>query len=574
MKSKREKRNSRVPVSPAKKVRVLDFPDSGSGNVTAKKFESKGECIDMVSVSASDKDAALDFKENEATKDRISGDASSREKKEMGLGEEASGSRTGSGSFRRRSERLAGKDKIETGVAFMLDLNSVPEDGMEMESAEKTEFGFLGVRTKEDAEKEGAEENKIGKKRKLGSSSVTRGAVVGTTSPLNSFTEDGEDKELLSLCLGSTISRGRIELANVDLNGVEEDKGGVELVGKSVEDFFAAEADCGAAAHGEKRYSKEEIANALLFEEDWLSMSTDAIISSAKGDQNNGVCRTNNKKRYTEAEKGKGKLIESNWLTISGNEEKLGANDVESNEEKLLQASFDSIGVKKIDDSKFANELVKHIEWEKKDIIRRNKERFKALAKQFASKYAHFVPSEEDDPLPEPEIPIAEAGPEDEDWPGPFSTAMRIIEERAARLSARLGSSGSNQSKAGPMIKWVPSRNHDFKRFRLSVPSLHDICFSVLCKNAEAIASLDGVPDALRSKLSCLLCDSRKMSHQILHLIVSGSPSEICIKDCSCITEEQFQEIFQGCNTEQLMVLYFLFGLSVLYFANTDYFYQ
>ncbi|XXG41788.1 hypothetical protein AAC387_Pa01g2184 [Persea americana] len=517
VKNKRKERNS----TPAKKARVLDVSDSESGNVKRNKCVSK---------------------ENEETENRkalkgvelgLDGDQVVKDGEEAGVQEEkkrkGSGSGRGSLSSRRKSSRLAGKGKMETGVSLMFDLNSVPEDEMETKSMEEAGYDFHGVPMEKDAEKEGTDEKQVVKKGKSDSSSGKR-----------------------------------IKLANVDLNTVEENKGD----GESVEDFFAGEPemncpvidDGDTAAHGDNRYGKEEKGKgkALVIEEDWLSIGTDANKMNAEGAQSNGVFSTNRKKRYSKEEKGKGKFIENSWLSISGREEKLvaGANGGEFNEEKIMQAAFDSIRVKKIDESNIAKEEVKQNVQERVGVVKRNKERFLATAKHFASRFAHFERSEEeDDPLPDAEIPMVEAAPEDEDWPGPFSTAVKILEERAAKLSAPRGSSRSDPKKDGPVIEWVPSQDCDFKRSRLSVPSLYDICFSVLCKNAEAITSLDGIPDAQRSQLSHRLCDSRKMNHQILSLIVSGSPSQICIKDCSCITEEQFQEIFQGCNTEHLRVL-------------------
>ncbi|KAL5149351.1 DNA repair protein rhp7 [Glycine soja] len=103
---------------------------------------------------------------------------------------------------------------------------------------------------------------------------------------------------------------------------------------------------------------------------------------------------------------------------------------------------------------------------------------------------------------------------------------------------------------------WVPKRNQKGgEKGFFFVPSLQELCLEMLADNADAMVSLEGVPDELIRKLCNLLCDSRKMNTRFLELLLSGSPTEIRLKDCSWLTEEQFAKYFQTCDTTRLEVL-------------------
>ncbi|KAL2338786.1 hypothetical protein Fmac_013232 [Flemingia macrophylla] len=161
----------------------------------------------------------------------------------------------------------------------------------------------------------------------------------------------------------------------------------------------------------------------------------------------------------------------------------------------------------------------------------RTMERFRRAAKESATRYARFS----DGPG---QSSLAVAPPEIGDSAGPFSVALKAIRERAAKKG---------------WDAWVFKRGGEKKR--TSVPSLQELCLGILADNADAMVSLEGVPDELRHKLCKLLCDSRKMNSRFLELLLSGSPTEIRLKDCSWLTEEQFAQSFQMCDTSRLEVL-------------------
>lgn len=169
--------------------------------------------------------------------------------------------------------------------------------------------------------------------------------------------------------------------------------------------------------------------------------------------------------------------------------------------------------------------------------FRRN--RFREIAKENASRFARFAPKPDvnsDGSSPDPEVEH-----EILDSQTPFSKAMKIIKERGM--------------KRMQIPSWLPKRNEQYLLgARFSVPSLQELCLQILARNADAIVSLDGVPDDLRHGLCQLLCDSRKMNDHCFELLVSGSPTEIRLKDCSWLSEEQFTKFCQTCDTANLEV--------------------
>ncbi|KAI3670733.1 hypothetical protein L1987_87729 [Smallanthus sonchifolius] len=177
------------------------------------------------------------------------------------------------------------------------------------------------------------------------------------------------------------------------------------------------------------------------------------------------------------------------------------------------------------------------------------KERFKNVAKENASKFAHFSIQEEDVDEDEVELQLEENG-DVEDWPGPFSTAMKIIKDRASNVPAEQ----KKKSESTPLT-WVPKRNNQHGGFMKVAPSLEELCLDIMAENVDAITSLESVPDAIRHKLAQALCDSRKMNHHFFNLLASRSPSEIRVKDCSWLNEDQFTETFEAIDASNLTVL-------------------
>ncbi|RZC51477.1 hypothetical protein C5167_019905 [Papaver somniferum] len=260
-----------------------------------------------------------------------------------------------------------------------------------------------------------------------------------------------------------------------------------------------------------------------------------------------GECVNENRK-YSAEEKGKGKLsMDGSWLSMSI-EEKLIPEEGETAVEIMPEDGNDAtVGSGTISDHEMAVNALMNL-WNlayeydaekrsiervrmraryRRDRNRRDRERIAEIAPTFA----RVQPVLENDVVGEPVI-----DQEVEDQPGPFFTAMRRIK----------------QSEAKPDIEWNGMTDPERKRV---TPKLEDLSINLLAKHVEALSSLRGVPDVLRNKLSNVLCDSRKMDSHAMELLTSGSPTEIRVKDCSWLTEEQFSKIMKGCDTNNLTIL-------------------
>ncbi|KAF8393549.1 hypothetical protein HHK36_021793 [Tetracentron sinense] len=201
-----------------------------------------------------------------------------------------------------------------------------------------------------------------------------------------------------------------------------------------------------------------------------------------------------------------------------------------------------------LDESQAAKDRVK---WK---TLRRREDKIRSLedARERASRFVQRELNKDYTSFSDPqrEIPSVEAHQEIEDCPTPFSTALNIIKERAMKLNTR-----QENSTSASVIEWRPSKDRHRYHSKPLVPSLHDLCLNVIAKNAEAIFSLENIPDVQRHKLSQLLCDSQRMDWHFMNLLSTGSPTEIRVKNCSWMTEEQLTGTFEGCDTKTLTVL-------------------
>jgi DNA repair protein RAD7 len=187
---------------------------------------------------------------------------------------------------------------------------------------------------------------------------------------------------------------------------------------------------------------------------------------------------------------------------------------------------------------------------------------------KLAPKFAFFKPDEdvqsEEDDAEELEPP---AGPQD--WPGPFSTAMRIMDDRDAKLRARELNPSKLDSIADKVISWTPSKDKKRTPVRPG-PSLTSLCLRTLANNAEGIESLGGISEELKNKLLMELCHSRKMNTHLLTELLCDNPVTLQLSECSWLSEDDFGNIFGKCMTESLEVycfplMQFMFNDHVVY---------
>ncbi|KAF9617000.1 hypothetical protein IFM89_033070 [Coptis chinensis] len=271
------------------------------------------------------------------------------------------------------------------------------------------------------------------------------------------------------------------------------------------------------------------------------------------------------RRKYSREEKGKG-ILDLNLPPEEQPEPKLGVDPVELNlfpvEENPAKDFSDStqdaatslIQLQEAAESESARQRARLSVRSKAHRRRGDRNRFQDVAKHSGPKFAHFHAEEEEEEI-NVAAPSANELPEIEDWPGPFSTAMKIIKDRSTKLNGRQATLTQGSSKTTPVIQWMPSTDRNRNPMKPFVPSLQDLCVSLLAKNAEAIVSLKNVPDDLRNTLTKLLCDSRKMDSHVMDLLVAESPDVVRVKDCSWMTEEQMSKTFGECDTSKLVVL-------------------
>eukprot|EP00897_Mesotaenium_endlicherianum_P005611 jgi/Mesen1/5078/ME000252S04199 len=182
----------------------------------------------------------------------------------------------------------------------------------------------------------------------------------------------------------------------------------------------------------------------------------------------------------------------------------------------------------------------------------RARQRFLEIARRRAAHFAHFQGDEDagagaggGEAAEAQRAPgggqRAEQPPraEQEDWPGPFSTARRLVEGRAAAVAAREGQLAGAGEEAG-----AKKPRH-----------VANMCALLVSAHIEHVESLVGVPDAVRRSLSAILSRRRKMVPRTLALLLEGAVSEICAADCSLISEPDLTQALAQCVPTRLEAL-------------------
>ncbi|TXG61653.1 hypothetical protein EZV62_013016 [Acer yangbiense] len=337
--------------------------------------------------------------------------------------------------------------------------------------------------------------------------------------------EGGEDEEFLSLRLGRRLTVMRT--GNDGDNSMESE---IRLEGEKTN------ADSVVNDKGKEmaRDVSEEGVAVGDFEKSEMEWSGDETDSGEK------------RGRFTREEKGKAVLVDEDTV-VSTNGSDIDLNLRLGNGVKNPVDT--TIRVSDVDDSPEEIRLTMNLnERVNATITGTRMEQFREIARENASRFALFGN--------ESEMPAGDVQMEIEDWPGPFSTAMKIIRDRTEKLNRQQQGTFAVERCKNTSIKWIPkSSDQRAVRDKISVPSLKELSLKILVKNADAIASLENVPDTLRHKLSQMLCDSRGMNTHFFDLLVMGSPTEIRLRDCSWLTEKEFSKSFEGCDSSNLTVL-------------------
>lgn len=411
-------------------------------------------------------------------------------------------------------------DEAKRKRRLSIDLNVV---GLEYVAEDEESKGYLSLRSGKRVVKKGM------------------GGGDGSVGEVEEEGGEGLGRELIDVETGCIIHERRLRRAEKGKGKLVQDDlmeiDGVEVVELSLEckagslsdnvvEHDVSELNNGGQGSGGNEKGKRKLGGA-----------------SDEGIDGNGGVKS--RRRYSKEEKGKGKLAD-NSLKPNGDEKVELALDseVKNSVEDVVSSHIPSVdNVALLDETNIGKAKTRESESSRRNYM----ERFREIARENASRFALYSSEEEENNV----STEAEAEPEIEDWPGPFSTAMKIIRDRGTKIQ-RVENSSSNKSKPASVI-WVPKYGRN--RRNSIIPSLKELSFVILAQNADAIASLESVPDSLRHKLSQLLCDSRRMNSHCFELLIHGSPTEVRLRDCSWLTEEQFTASFQMCDTSNLMVL-------------------
>lgn len=392
---------------------------------------------------------------------------------------------------------------------------------------------------------------------------------------------DAEDKEFLGLRSGKKIAKEiKVVVHDIDSDGGSavfeqacggEHKGGVNVQSDGNGEAVAEELEKSPSGNengsvvGRTRFGAEQKGKDRLVEDDESKNRIDAkeldsrlklknVIDSMSTDEEDDV---KGGQRYSREEKGKGIFINDD-LTPNA------VDSVESEVEISVDSTVsEAVRLEGNVGLPVRNEVLRA---STTGMASRVRTRFRDIARRNAARFAHFEQEVEDHPSGGAEIQVSSQEGEkgDEDWPGPFSTAMKIIRDREKKLNTQQNSYPGKNRPAH--VIWSPREDRS-TRPKLSPPLLQEMCLEILAQNGDALTSLENIPDALRHKLSQLLCDSRKMNSHILELLVSGSPSEVIVRDCSWLTEEDFSRIFKECDTNSLTVCFLVYIVGRLNFA-------
>ncbi|XP_052182272.1 uncharacterized protein LOC127794966 [Diospyros lotus] len=443
--------------------------------------------------------------------------------------------------------RGRGKRKLSGAVGFGGEMGE--EECLNLRSGKKI--------PKRRVEGEGSRGSEKGDDDKASVLVLTLGNVNGDLMNEPLVISDGDMEDTVETELSLTLGRN----AGVDLNLIPDFR--VQEVEKNPRD---EEEDTGVEAR--RRTSGKE---KMLLDFDMQTSPSNAVLDTdnlaeSDGPEELGKEQTaSGSRRLSEEEKGKGKVVEDVSLENVDSAARILLDLISDLDRRVGDsrnvADSGSLGLE--DDAPVhterqvvENNLERQVEYNRW-VTLSARDRFKDIARQNAARFALFCSQEEQENHVADESVrgmARQVNREIEDWPGPFSTAMKIIKDRKSNVNLLQQSSRLGNPKPTSIV-WAPKNEPHYDRSKVPVPSLQDLSMSVLVKNADALTSLDGVPDVLRHKLCQLLCDSRRMNRHFLDLLFCGSPTEIRMRDCSWLTEAEFESAFKQCETKNLTVL-------------------
>lgn len=365
----------------------------------------------------------------------------------------------------------------------------------------------------------------------FGNEEEQKGLVFDLNLPVYGTQDVGMEKGCLEYTQGPMINENKVEIIDIASDDSENE---VEIIGYT----------CGYNAKDkqiELGMPRDRMENLCL----GLGVGrTDNAVGQSS-------LETDGERRYTREEKGKASVIDP-WLSLEANssivldlqtdsDESIRSNEpTEDVEDRTWQPAAPAPR------PELAERALRQAEQALRNRERLTREAWRDTAKRFAritySDQNNGNQSSSQKQQQPTSRPVEQLG----NTTGPFSDALKMVRERTSKRAAQ------------QLIEWRPSEeNHGRGITAAFVPSLLDLSLKALAESAEGIVSLEQVPDNLRGRLTNMLCDIGKMNAHIMNLLAEGCPTEIRIKNCSWLTEKQFQQTFRNCQTKDLRVIGF-----------------
>jgi hypothetical protein len=196
-----------------------------------------------------------------------------------------------------------------------------------------------------------------------------------------------------------------------------------------------------------------------------------------------------------------------------------------------------------------------------------------AQARVARDRAAHFARADKADKEPARSSSSSSSSKpgKDEEWCGPFATARRLLNERAAAAAARQlrldngtieedESADEGDRDAPPAVKkvvvqWTGTGSGSLIGRTFSVPPLFQLCLQMLCANFDCVEDLGDVTAEVRNRLAALLCRQLKLTPEVLERIAGPGVTEVVLPDCSRIDAEQML-VSRRCTHMLLLQLY------------------
>ena len=145
-----------------------------------------------------------------------------------------------------------------------------------------------------------------------------------------------------------------------------------------------------------------------------------------------------------------------------------------------------------------------------------------------------------------------------EGWCGPWSTAVRLINEREAAKARREEEAEESGEAAPPLVAWAPTRDPGRARppRGAAVPSLQSLVVSLLSEHIDSVEGFGVLAPHNAHELAASLCRRRRLGPRELELLTpaDGCITELIVPDCHLIPEEDLAAAVERLTANQIQL--------------------